>query len=233
MVKPSPDSVLRSDIYDDVYFSVEDGLAETRHVFLDSNDLPQAWAGRAQFTICETGFGTGLNFFAAWNLFERTAAPEAVLHFISFEKHPLSADQIRGALSHWGDEFGDKIEMFLEQYPLSIPGFHRIQITPRIMLTLIFDDVNDAMPMLQAEVDCWFLDGFRPATNPAMWSDIVFAEMARLSVDGARYATFTSAGAVRRGLAAVGFSVEKIAGYGRKREMICGAYEGVSAEDGS
>lgn len=224
MSNPTPDHILRSDIYDDVYFSVEDGLAETRHVFLDSNNLPAAWSGKQSFTICETGFGTGLNFFAVWDLFERTAAPEAALHFISFEKHPLSAAKIRGALSHWVDDFGDKIEAFLAQYPLAIPGFHRVQLSPRIMLTLIFGDVNDAMPDLSASVDCWFLDGFRPATNPDMWSEEVFANMARLSAENASYATFTAAGDVRRGLAVAGFSVEKIAGFGRKREMICGHY---------
>jgi len=235
MANPSADTakdnVLRSDIYDDVYFSVEDGLAETRHVFLDSNDLPAAWNGKKRFNICETGFGTGLNFFAAWDLFEKMAAPDAALHFISFEKHPLSADEIRGALSHWRGEFGEKIDMFLAQYPLAISGFHRVQLSSRISLTLVFDDVNDAMERLSARVDCWFLDGFRPATNPAMWSELVFAQMARLSTDGASYATFTAAGDVRRGLAAAGFSVEKISGFGRKREMIRGRYIGLNDKE--
>jgi len=107
MANPSADTakdnVLRSDIYDDVYFSVEDGLAETRHVFLDSNDLPAAWNGKKRFNICETGFGTGLNFFAAWDLFEKTAAPDAVLHFISFEKHPFLQCGASLSLRKWRD----------------------------------------------------------------------------------------------------------------------------------
>lgn len=228
MSKPSPDTILRSEIYDDVYFSIEDGLAETRHVFLDSNNLPEAWNECGAFTICETGFGTGLNFFAVWDLFEATATPDAHLHFISFEKHPLSAEQIRGALAQWADEFDSKVDALLALYPDGQTGVHEVTLTPRIKVTLIFDDVNAAMPRLNldAPIDCWFLDGFRPASNPEMWSETVFSNMARLSRGGTTYATFTAAGAVRRGLLAQGFSVEKVKGYGRKREMICGAYEG-------
>lgn len=226
MVNPSSDGVLRSDIYNDVYFSADDGLAETRHVFLDANDLLAAWPDVDHFTICETGFGTGLNFFAAWDLFEETTPASARLHFISFEKHPLSPDQIREALSIWTEEFGEKIEDFLDVYPLRLPGFHRVQVSDRVTLTLIFDDVNMAMERLSANVDCWFLDGFRPSTNPDMWSETVFEQMARLSRVGACYATFTAAGDVRRGLSAAGFSVNKIPGFGRKREMICGQFEG-------
>jgi len=226
--------VPRSEIYDDVYFSKAseygDGLAETRHVFLDSNDLPAAWDGRDDFVIAETGFGTGLNFFAVWDLFEKTAAPDATLHFISFEKHPLKGDIIRGALAPWAGEFGDKVETFLAQYPMLIPGFHRIDVTPQISVTLIFDDVNNAMRKVPAGkggmADCWFLDGFRPATNPDMWSEIVFQEMARLSKKDARFATFTAAGDVKRGLQAAGFETRKISGFGRKREMLVGAYKG-------
>ena len=48
--------------FDDVYFSRADGLAETRLVFIEGNGLPQRWQGKKQFTIAETGFGTGLSF---------------------------------------------------------------------------------------------------------------------------------------------------------------------------
>ena len=59
------DGLPRSALYGDVYFSSEDGLAETEAVYLDGVGLPQAWAGRRRFTVGELGFGTGLNI-AAW-----------------------------------------------------------------------------------------------------------------------------------------------------------------------
>lgn len=216
----------RSQQFDDVYFSADDGLAETRHVFVEGNGLPGRWQGRDRFTIAETGFGTGLNFLAAWKLFDETAPPGAFLDFISVEKYPLGAGEIRRGLAHWAPELGRYLDRFLEQYPLRTAGFHRMVFDGRVALTLIFDDANDALPQLEARVDAWFLDGFTPAKNPLMWTQTVFNEMARLSVPGATFATFTAAGDVKRGLRDAGFSVNKQKGFGRKRDMLAGVMPG-------
>lgn len=212
----------KSKQFDDVYFSVEDGLAESRFVFLERNNLPDGWRGKDQFVICETGFGTGLNFLSAWKLFDETTSPQQRLDFISFEKYPLKVTEIEEYLAHWKGEFGDRLQVLLGNYPPLIPGFHNIILNEKITLTLIFDDVNDAIPDLDAAVDAWFLDGFKPATNPGMWSEILFENMARLSHPGTRFSTFTAAGLVRRGLSAAGFDVEKVRGFGRKRDMTVG-----------
>ena len=213
-------AVPRSEQFDDVYFSVQDGLAETRHVFLDGNNLPDAWQGCETFTICETGFGTGLNFLAVLQLL---AVSPVKLHYISFEKYPLSKSQIRDYLSHWS-ELREELEMLLSVYPDICEGCFTVQCSENVKLTLFFGDVNDEISALDETVDCWFLDGFKPASNPSMWSVVVFKHMARLSAQGATFATFTAAGAVRRGLEAVGFEVRKVPGYGRKREMSLGVF---------
>lgn len=218
--------VPRSNRFDDVYFSVEDGFCETYHVFLQGNDLPNAWQDKDQFVICETGFGTGLNFLSAWKLFEETRQPGQFLDFISFEKYPLEPDFIRQALQPWAHHFGDLLEKFLQQYPMLVPGYHRLVFDECIALTLIFDDVNDAIPDVVTDVDCWFLDGFTPAKNPDMWTSTLFENMARLSKKGASFATFTAAGDVKRGLQAAGFEVEKRPGFARKRDMLVGRYAG-------
>ncbi len=212
--------------FDDVYFSAEDGLAETRYVFLKGNDLAERWQGQAmndtRFVICETGFGTGLNFLATWKLFQETAASDMALDFISFEKYPLSREEISEALAPWKGEIASQLTQMLDVYPIGIPGFHRMQLSERVSLTLIIDDVNIAMGQLEASVDAWFLDGFNPAKNPQMWSEEVFSQMARLSAPEATFATFTAAGAVKRGLQEAGFEVEKIDGFGTKRDMLIG-----------
>ncbi len=210
--------VPRSEVFDDVYFSAEDGLAETRHVFLAGNNLPEAWRGGDIFTICETGFGTGLNFLAVLALWLGDENRSKRLHYISFEKYPLEASYIREHLSHWG-ELSDCLEMLLAGYQEGC-----FSACDGVDVHLIFGDVNDEMPKLEARVDCWFLDGFKPSSNADMWSETVFSNMARLSAPGASFATFTSAGFVRRGLAAAGFGVRKVRGYGRKREMIVGSF---------
>ena len=222
--------MLKSEKFDDVYFSVEDGLAETRHVFLDGNDLPARWASCESFTICETGFGTGLNFLATMQLWLDCdpALRPAHLHFISFEKYPLSKNQIRNSLSQW-DVLKDVLDMFLSKYPDDLKeNTYTFPLLDGVDLTLIIGDVNDTMVQQNFSADCWFLDGFKPSTNPDMWSDTVFQNMARLSAKKASFATFTAAGVVRRGLEVQGFVVRKVSGFGRKREMCVGYYEGVS-----
>ena len=215
-----------SEEFDDVYFSVEDGLAETRHVFLDSNNLPEAWQGRDNFTICETGFGTGLNFLAVLQLLATGSEVQNPknLNFISFEKYPLEKEFIKENLAHWPELEGELVKL-LAVYPFDLSGgVYELQVSDGIMLTLIFGDINDGIPKLEAKVDCWFLDGFKPSSNPDMWSETVFSNMARLSNDGTSFATFTAAGFVRRGLEAQGFEVKKVSGFGRKREMIVGNF---------
>lgn len=218
----------RSDQFDDIYFSAENGLEETRHVFLQGNHLPENWQGKERFTIGETGFGTGLNFLSAWKLFDETADLSQELDFVSVEKFPLTPDEIKKALAPWADYFGRRIDDMLALYPIRVAGFHRLKVSSNVTLTLIFDDVNEALPKLSASIDCWFLDGFTPAKNPDMWTEKVFQEMARLSSPSATYATFTAASDVRRGLEAAGFSVAKQEGFGRKRDMIAGRFLGKS-----
>jgi tRNA 5-methylaminomethyl-2-thiouridine biosynthesis bifunctional protein len=212
----------RSKEFDDVYFSESGGLAETRHVFLEANGLPARWKGRPQFTIFETGFGTGLNFLAAWKLFRETRDAGAHLDFISVEKFPLDAGQIGEYLSGWGEELKYELQALCSHYPKEIKGTQRIFMDESATLTLHFDDVNNVMPMVQDKIDCWFLDGFKPSSNPDMWTDVLFQNMARLSNPGATFATFTAAGVVKRGLKDAGFVVEKKDGFGWKRDMLAG-----------
>lgn len=217
-------SAPRSKVFDDVYFSAEDGLAETRHVFLAGCGLPDAWEGCDEFVIAETGFGTGLNFLAVWKLFAEAGRSNQTLRFVSLEKYPLNAGEIDVALAHW-PELSAFREMLVEAYPDDPSGVFKVEFEGRVRLELHFGDVHDVMQAWDASIDAWFLDGFRPSSNPEMWTDDVFQNMARLSHAGTRFATFTSAGFVRRGLQAAGFDVKKVPGFGRKREMSVGVFQ--------
>jgi len=222
------DGTPRSLIFDDVYFSARDGLAETRHVFLDGIGAPEIWQGRSDFTIAETGFGTGLNFLAAWNLWRETAPAQARLHYISVEAWPMGRDDMARALDRWPDLAMERAAL-LAAYPLRRPGFHNLVLDEgRVRLTLLFGEAAEMFRDLSARVDAWFLDGFAPSRNPEMWRPDLFHEVARLSKPSARVATFTVAGVVRRGLADVGFDVEKVPGFGTKRQCLKGVYQGHS-----
>lgn len=214
-----------SEQFHDIYFAVEDGLTESEYTFLEQNNLPQGWSGKSRFVIAETGFGTGLNFLCAWDLFEKTTTSGQHLHYYSVEKFPLSSAEILKYLGHWSSKFGGRLEKLIAEYPLRIGGWHTLNLTPQVTLTLMFDDVNRAIPQLNTPVDCWFLDGHAPAKNPDMWSENVFQNIGRLSRNGTRFATFTAAGIVKNGLAQVGFTIRKAKGFGTKKDMTTGIFE--------
>src|SRR5215831_581626 len=215
--------------FGDVYFSRGSGAAETRHVFLEGNDLRERWgrlAPRDQFCVGETGFGTGLNFACTWQLWEGVAPPTARLHFLSIERYPLPAVEINRTLGIW-PELAPYRDALLQQWDDFAPGWHRLVLANgRVLLTLIIGDVRDVLKQIDATIDAWFLDGFAPARNPDMWQPEVLAAVARLSRSGGTCATYTVAGAVRSALETAGFAIEKHKGFGRKREMLRGVLVG-------
>ncbi|WP_068828464.1 bifunctional tRNA (5-methylaminomethyl-2-thiouridine)(34)-methyltransferase MnmD/FAD-dependent 5-carboxymethylaminomethyl-2-thiouridine(34) oxidoreductase MnmC [Pseudomonas sp. BMS12] len=219
--------------FGDVYFSREDGLGETRHVFLDGNDLAARFAALpagGRLIIGETGFGTGTNFLCTWQLFDQLAPADAQLHFVSVEKYPLSVADLSRALALW-PELAPWAEQLQEQYVALHAGFQRLLLAGgRVVLTLLIGDALDMLPQLDARIDAWFLDGFAPSKNPDMWTAELFAQLARLSAPGASLATFTSMGDVRRGLIAAGFAMRKRPGYGKKWEVLCGHFAGTPAK---
>lgn len=216
--------------YRDVYFSSDSGLDETDYVFLAHNQLSNRWKNLTQdhFTICETGFGTGLNSLCAWKLWKETAPPNARLNFISTEKFPLNINDLKKALSLWPG-LRELTDDLIHQYPLISKSWHRLIFDDsRVTLTLLIGDVNKALPKLKGVVDAWFLDGFSPAKNSDMWQASLFKEMAKHSHSETTFATFTSAGEVRRGLQDADFEVSKAPGFGKKREMLFGQYQGAA-----
>ena len=210
----------RSGRYGDVYFSAEDGLAETRAVFLTGCGLPEAWAGRRDFIVAELGFGSGLNIAALLDLWKRHRPEGGRLHIFSIEGYPLTRDEAHRALSAW-PEIREATEALVERWPATTPGFHRIDLAEHhAVLDLAVGEAEWALDQWSGHADAWFLDGFAPSVNPGMWSDAVFDLIAAKSAPGARVATFTVAGVVRRGLAERGFMVDKRPGHGRKRERL-------------
>lgn len=234
--------------FDDFYFSSDNGLEESRFVFLQHNQLADRWQqlNRGHFTIAETGFGTGLNFLCTWQLWDQlnphyssrqysmgSDAPPAAkksealheaepahLHFLSVEKFPLSHDSIERALACW-PELAPYAKPLLDQYPHTVDGWHLIQFPQsRITLHLYFGDINDWLPQIEAQVDAWYLDGFTPSRNPDMWSGVLFKHLNRLTRTQGTVSTFTSARMIKDGLLGAGFSLYKKSGFGKKREMM-------------
>ncbi|WP_343553314.1 bifunctional tRNA (5-methylaminomethyl-2-thiouridine)(34)-methyltransferase MnmD/FAD-dependent 5-carboxymethylaminomethyl-2-thiouridine(34) oxidoreductase MnmC [Pantoea sp.] len=224
--------------FGDVYFSNDNGLEETRYVFLDGNHIPQRFTDhpRDLFIVAESGFGTGLNFLTLWQAFDRfrsehPSAPLRRLHFISCEKFPLTHADLVAAHAHW-PELQPWAEQLQQQWPHALPGCQRVMFNGgEVTLDLWLGDINALIhtfdDSLNRQVDAWFLDGFAPAKNPEMWTPELFAAMARMARPGGTLATFTASGFVRRGLQDAGFTMQKRKGFGHKREMLIGVLEQV------
>lgn len=205
-------SVPASMLFDDPYYSLDDGVAETQHVFLDGNDLPRRF--RPGFHIAELGFGTGLNLLvtlAAW----RGAGVDGVLRYTSFEQYPLGADDMAQAHRAFPAlrSVADELAPHWGKPQFAVQGLE---------FTLITGDARTTLPAQNWQVDAWYLDGFSPAKNPELWgADLMMAVGAHTALGGS-FATYTAAGHVRRGLVAAGFEIAKTPGFGRKRHMTRG-----------
>lgn len=223
--------------FGDCYFSAQDGLAETQHVFIAGNNLRDRWQhlDKDLFVIGETGFGTGLNFIAAWQLWKAIASPNAHLYFISAELHPLRKEDLVKSAQLW-PELKHLYDQLIDQYPTLTPGFHTLRFE-NITLLLMFGDATemfsglletdhpDFVAHIGSKVDAWFLDGFAPAKNPQLWNEALINTLAQLSKSETTLATFSAAGSMRRALEAAGFQVQKKPGFGSKRDMVTATFQ--------
>ncbi|NKX43080.1 tRNA (5-methylaminomethyl-2-thiouridine)(34)-methyltransferase MnmD [Roseicyclus persicicus] len=202
-----------SQLFDDPFYSLEDGLAETRHVFLTGNGLPDRF--RPGFHIAELGFGTGLNLVAAALAWDASGT-NGPLRFTSFEAFPLAGAEARAALAAFPEAapYADAIAAALD-------GDGRIE-TPTLSARIVFGDARATVPAWDDQADAWFLDGFAPARNPELWEPALLRAVAAHTAPGGTCATYSAAGHVRAALAAAGFTVDRIPGYGRKRHMTKG-----------
>ncbi len=233
-----------SALYGDVYYSKSGGLNETRHVFLDGNDLAQRFSqlkanDKCPFIILEFGFGTGLNFLVTWQLWQAQTQSPNQLHYIACEKHPLKVNDLKTILSSW-PELKSESTQLLSQYPVLTAGYHRLQfkgVTLDLLIGDAFDMLSAMLPtrhletastMMPFKVDAWYLDGFAPQKNESLWTLSLFQLMHLFSDEGTSLATYTVQGELRRRLQLAGFKLTKRPGIGFKREVLQGHYQAIS-----
>lgn len=197
--------------FDDPYFSLDNGLEETRYVFLTGNDLPARF--RDGFHIAELGFGTGLNLLATLGLW-RSSEQKGTLHFTSFEAFPMQPDDMIRAQQ----AFPDLAPIANELAPYWANGARRFTL-PDLQFTLVEGDARETLNNMPTPADAWFLDGFAPAKNPELWESELLSLVAQKTAANGTAATYTAAGHVRRALDAAGLTTTRVPGFGRKRHM--------------
>ena len=204
------------------YFSSNHALLETRHVFLNGNDLSTRLAKLTDFEyfcIAETGFGTGLNALALWQMWQQLRPNNhSHLHLISVEKYPLTkADFIRAA-KVW-PELQPFAQQLLQQYPLPIAGCHRLNFpAERFSIDLWLGDANEVFPVIAKTkaVDAWFLNDFSASCHPNIWQKNVLSQIVRLSDDGTTFASCSVTDILKQSLSEHGISISCPAGFNHK-----------------
>ncbi|NIF79855.1 bifunctional tRNA (5-methylaminomethyl-2-thiouridine)(34)-methyltransferase MnmD/FAD-dependent 5-carboxymethylaminomethyl-2-thiouridine(34) oxidoreductase MnmC [Paraburkholderia sp. Cy-641] len=216
-----------SPLYDDIYHSAVGALEQAEYVFLRGNALPGRWQNRRTFTVLETGFGMGINFLVTWAAWRADPSRCERLHFVSIEKQPFSADDLRRVYAKTLSEplIASLADTLAHAWPMLVPGTHRLEFEGgRVVLTLVFADAADSLPALRLRADAFYLDGFAPAKNPELWSPVIFKSLARVAGEGATFSTYSSAGDVKRALTQCGFEYRKVDGFGWKRAMLVGHF---------
>ena len=200
--------------FDDPYYSLENGLAETTHVFLSGNGLPARFGD--DFQIAELGFGTGLNFLVTWAAWAAAGSPGR-LHFTSFEAFPMAPQDMAEALAHFPKIAGLAERLLAHWHPAKGPT----ELAENLILDVVIGDARITVPAWRKKADAWYLDGFSPAKNPQLWEPDLMAAVGTHTNAGGSAATYSAAGHIRRALQDAGFDVTRITGYGRKRHMTC------------
>ncbi len=208
------DGVPVSRQFGDTYFSSAGGLAEARHVFLAGNRLPERF--RPGFRIAELGFGTGLNLLAAWCDW-LTSGQTGHLSYVGFEAFPVSSSAMERVFAQW-PELSELSRQLIDCWS---DGRTRLK-TASLNAEIIIGDARKTVEAWEGAADAWFLDGFSPSCNPELWEAGLLRSVAVRTVPNGTFATYSSAGHVRRRLGASGFSVCRTPGFGSKRHMTQG-----------
>ena len=212
--------------FDDIYFNADDPIGQSEYVF--NSVFDEIWSKKSEFNVLEAGFGAGLNFLCAFKRFKNS---DKFLNFVSIEKTPIAKDDLAKIYANFS-ELADVSGELLNAYPPLIRGFHRLNLAPNVTLTLCFGDVAEVLDELSFNADAVFMDGFAPAKNEAMWSELVCAKIANLCALGASVCTYSASGALKRALQNSGFEVNLLKGYGKKREMLRAKFVGEQQAEG-
>jgi len=222
--------------FQDIYYSRDDAVAESQHVFLEANQLKQRWehgSNTEAFHIGELGFGSGLNFLQVMKLWQGLDKRPGRLHYIAFEKYPLAIEELRRIHQHWTDLASQSTEL-LEQYTDHSEGCHRLPLANDIILDVYYGDaheqLNQRMTDAAPTIQCWFLDGFSPANNAKLWEEPLMHLLASCSDENTTLSSYSVAGKVRKALKSAGFEVNKIDGFGRKRHSLFAKMSAIKIE---
>lgn len=196
--------------WEEQYHSMHGAVQEAYHVFI-KNGLELLHQGA--ISILEIGFGTALN---------------ALITFLEAQKHGFSIHYTGVEAFPVTPEEADAL-----QYPQLFPetdlkdAFAKMHASPweiPVSLAPHFELTKKQCDFLEIEekdrFDLVYFDAFGARVQPELWTEVIFEKMFLALKKGGVLVTYAAKGSVRRGMQAVGFTVERLPGPPGKREML-------------
>jgi len=196
------------------YHSVHGAIQESMHVFIKGGLIDsEIFKYIGVHNVLEVGFGTGLN--ALLTLLEADKHKNRI-YYTAIEPYPLDKTTI--------DQLNYCEQLNQQSYQPLFKKMHEcdweemFEITQYFRLTKLKRDLAD-----HSEEDFYsiiYFDAFAPNAQPELWTKEIFKNIYKMLIPGGILVTYCSKGDVRRNMIAAGFTVEKLPGPLRKREML-------------
>ena len=200
------------------YHSIHGAIQESKHVFIQAGLIDsEVFDYIGVHHVLEIGFGTGLN--ALLTLIEADKHKNRI-YYTALEPHPLSEEEI----SHLN--YCDQLNQ--SSYQPYFEKMHQVGWEEMFEITDNFRLTKKRCSLVDLSVDPFtentffliYFDAFAPNAQPELWTKNIFEKLYSLLIPGGILVTYCSKGDVRRAMQAAGFTVEKLPGPLKKREML-------------
>lgn len=222
-VVPTKDgsTTLYSNRFDQHYHNPNGAVAESRHVFFETPNLPGFLTKNERINIFEVGFGSGLNLVLLLDYLDKSNF-SGKTNFYSIEAYPVDPKTVSNI------QFGDELsylqpnKRLTEIFSNLTSGLNTFSIQNQVNLHLyisLFDDLIDNDFESIKPIDFVFHDSFSPDVNPDLWTPALFNKLLDITHDEAILSTYCAASSARAAMAVAGWYPSRAKGALGKREM--------------
>lgn len=192
------------------YHSKYGALQESNHVFIEAG-LKPVIKKKANISILEVGYGTGLNVLLTW---KNKLLNNNIINYQAFDIFPLPENILDKCyyrqMLEIPVQIADLILFSKWDINLSVDeGFNLIKHNKDILNENLASDYFDIV----------YFDAFSPESQPELWSSFIFKKIFDAVCPGGILVTYCAKGEVKRTLKQIGFIIESLPGPPGKREM--------------
>ena len=192
------------------YHSKHGAIVEAEHVFIKNGFSA---INKAEITILEVGFGTGLN---ALLTYQKATHKSIKVNYHAIEAYPVKKENYKKL--NFTDLIGLEKERLLKLHSCSWEQKNEISS----YFSLIKNNTTLEKYNANIKFDIIYFDAFSPEKQPELWNKIIFKKMHTLLKRDGFLVTYCAKGAVKRTMKKVGFEIIVLDGPPGKRQMTRG-----------